>query len=101
MSRRLWPALAVLCLTGCQSIPSPESLAFIRSDGAVPEASQLEADRAACIGETAKATLGSTPMPNDNPVAAGIDDTRRQIAAERVMIGCMAAKGYKSPDRVL
>ena len=90
---------AAFFLASCAGDRPPESLAFA-PQGASP--GRFEADRAACLGEAAKADMASPPMPLDaDPIAADIDDARRERRVDQVMVGCMAAKGYRTAQTAI
>lgn len=88
----IFAAVAAL-LAGCAPAP-----VWGRIDGQVistnPELlRQAETDRTICAGEEAKALLSSGPSYS----LAGAE--ARGLAADAVMRGCMAQRGYKQMNR--
>ncbi len=97
--------LVIFCAIGLSACATTGPTAYYAlNDGSLiaPEgaqASKFQTDKTVCQGETAKADLGGTIVETGNLIEDGVNAGRRDVAAEQVMAGCMAAKGYKLVSR--
>lgn len=88
-----------LALGGCATTPVPVvGMDYIRADGRPMEGNpaltqQFSIDGDVCIGEVSKADMSGTILPLGG--AAGVmQSINRRNESGRVMIGCMADRGY-------
>jgi hypothetical protein len=98
--KRIFNALIIVPLAaGCTSVP-PET-GFVHTDGSrIPQSGSEQekflTDRTVCAGDTSKANLAGTVVTvGGDAIDAGIQGAQRVLDERRIMLGCMAGKGYK------
>jgi hypothetical protein len=90
--------MAAATLTACTSTRTV--MRFDRFDGRSDAAAvtQFQQDDAICKGEVAKAQAMAAPIYSGRSLAdameAGMLDAQRSQALNRIMVGCMAGRGY-------
>jgi hypothetical protein len=88
--------MVTLAVSACAT---PKPLVWLKTDGQYVAGSpaletQFSIDRTACDGEAQKANLSAGTNYMGGAFARAIEEGRRNQAAERVLDGCMAGKGY-------
>ncbi len=100
--RRRWPSLvtAIMLANAVSACASRTIMRFDRFDGRsdAGAAVQFQQDDAICKGEVAKAQAMAAPIYSGRSLAdameAGMLEGQRNQALSRIMVGCMAGRGY-------
>jgi hypothetical protein len=101
MAKIILYAISSIALVGCA--PSiPPTLGYVHTDGSLiyssPDTAKFETDREICRGEMAKAQLSGIVLHDKNILVDASDNLDRRLEGGQVMLGCMAARGYKVAD---